>query len=99
MSPSRKTQPDILLLLIAAIALVGVVFITAHQTYRNGHGLEVHFQENLYGIVVAALVTTICVLEMVGCNWDRGLLDRVFELWNSSSKEKADELKEKEAFS
>lgn len=100
MSPSRKTQPDILLLLIATIALIGVVFITAHQTYSNGHGLDVHFQENTYGIVVAAFVTALCVLEMVGCNWDRGLLDLVLDGWNSRGKEKTQEvLKEKEVFS
>ena len=90
MTLQHKTQPDILLLLVAATALLGVLLITAHHTYIHGYGLEVHFQENIYGILIAALVTIICVLEMAGWDWDRGYLDRVVEIWNgvATGKEK-----------
>ena len=33
-------------------------------------------------ITFALFVALVCVLEMVGCNWDRGYLDKAIEVMN-----------------
>ena len=72
LSPQIDT---ILLLGGGSLALLGVIGLTTHHTYQNGHGVESYLRENSYGIIVALVVILICVLEGVGFDWDRGVLN------------------------
>jgi hypothetical protein len=92
----KQPSTEHLLLLLASVTLLGVLLITALQTIMAGYSLDAHLRENMYGIVFAAIVTLVCVLEMVGWNWDRGYLDRIIDLLNRAMGRRTEEAEDLE---